>query len=123
APPWRFAGVAPLLLGSGAAGFSPPAVFELTGRDYQRWVERFSAGQDEVAVDVESRGDRIPYILPGPADGWAGGRHHRLRIQFAAPARDSLLVLAVPDAHEKSPPRLVVSANGHEVARVRIRPG
>jgi spermidine synthase len=120
---WRFAGVAALLLGVVAAGFSPPAVFELTGRDYQRWVERFSAGQDEVAVDVESRGDRIPYILPGPADGWAGGRHHRLRIQFAAPARDSLLVLAVPDAHEKSPPRLVVSANGHEVARVRIRPG
>ncbi|HEV8676653.1 MAG TPA: fused MFS/spermidine synthase [Methylomirabilota bacterium] len=120
---WVRAGLFALLIAAVAAGFSPPVRFQLLGRDYARWIERYSTGQTEAAIEVRDGTGAVPYILPGPADAWAGGIPHRFRIEFEVPRRDVLLRFAVPDAHDRLPPHLVIAANGHEVGRLAIRRG
>lgn len=122
-PVWLQVAALSLAAGLVASGFSPPVRVELIGRDHARWVERFTRGQVEAVVRVGGGEARVPYILPGPADEWAGGGPHRIRIEYAGPAEASLLLLEVPDTHAEQPPLLTVSANGREVGRVRVRRG
>jgi predicted membrane-bound spermidine synthase len=112
-----------VLVGLVAGGFAPPRVLELVGHDQERWVERFATGQDEVVVRVTDGGGSLPYVLPGPADTWAGGKPHRVRVPFTAPHGDHELLLKVADAHAQAPPLLAVSVNGREVGRIQLRPG
>ncbi|HLE43459.1 MAG TPA: fused MFS/spermidine synthase [Methylomirabilota bacterium] len=105
------------------SGFAAPVHFEAVGRDYARWVERFSAGQPDAVVDSADGGPAVPYILPGPADAWAGGTPHRLHVRFAAPREEVLLLLVAPDAHDQSPPRLTVAVNGRDVGEIRVARG
>ncbi len=121
APLW-IAGLA-LAAGVVAAGFSPPARFALMGRDLARWVERFGQGQEEAVVRVEAGAGRVPFILPGPADPWAGSVPHRIRVEFTGLREDALLLLEVPEAHAERSPRLTVAVNGRDVARIRVRRG
>ncbi len=111
------------LLGVAAGGFAPPLVFELIGHDQERWVERFVTGREEVAVRVEEGAGSLPYVFPGPADTWAGGKPHRLRIRFTAPPREYDLLLRVAESHSRTPPLLGVSVNGQEVGRLQVRKG
>ncbi len=58
-----------------------------------------------------------PYVHPGPADGWAGGRQHAFTISFALAAapRDATpcrLVVDFLDTQASSPPRFRASING-----------
>ena len=58
----------------------------------------------------------FPYVHPGPADGWAGGRQHTFLILFGlkeAPKDGScVLKLDFIDTQSQIPPRLGVSING-----------
>ncbi|MBM3882600.1 MAG: hypothetical protein FJ387_23245 [Verrucomicrobia bacterium] len=64
-----------------------------------------------------------PYVHPGPADGWAGGRPHTFTAVFGlkeAPAEadgdgECRLSLRLLDAHSAIPPRLRVRVNQHIV--------
>jgi alpha-mannosidase len=57
-----------------------------------------------------------PYVLPGPADGWAGGVAHTATIVFAAdrvaPTGDCRLTLHFINAHGGRPPVLKITVNG-----------
>jgi len=62
-----------------------------------------------------------PYVHPGPADAWAGGRQHTFSIAFglkAAPkAGKCRLILDLVDTQGQVPPRLRISINAHGVER------
>jgi len=59
-----------------------------------------------------------PYVQPGPADVWAGGRQHTFSIVFGlktAPSGGTCRFhLEFLDVHRSAPPRLKISINGHE---------
>lgn len=59
-----------------------------------------------------------PYVQPGPADVWAGGRQHTFSVVFglkAAPSSGTCRFhLEFLDVHRSAPPRLKISINGHE---------
>ncbi|MBI4603823.1 MAG: hypothetical protein HY721_17850, partial [Planctomycetes bacterium] len=57
-----------------------------------------------------------PYVHPGPADDWAGGREHTFVVLFglkAAPVPgDCRLRVDLVDTHSRAPPALRVAVNG-----------
>ncbi|RYX82293.1 hypothetical protein EON83_20080 [bacterium] len=77
-------------------------------------------GYDQFAADgfyavgrSDSR-EAWPFIHPGPADSWAGGRKHDFQIVFAlrsAPNSGSRLVVRFLDTQSRIPPRLRVQVN------------
>lgn len=78
----------------------------------------FTAGQSDPAKDW-------PYILPGPADAWAGRKTHTFAIHFQLPAAASdycQLVLDFVSAHESDPPLLALDING-EIIEKKLQPG
>lgn len=120
-PAWLWIGAASLLVGVAVSGFAPPVLVELVGRDRQRWAERFAAGEEDVVVDVRDGEGRVPAVLPGPADAWAGSRPHRLQLRVPAARGDLLLRLVVREADWANPPRLTLSVDGREVGWIRLR--
>ena len=68
----------------------------------------FVAGQSDAKQDW-------PYIQPGPADVWAGGKSHAFRILFGlsnAPGEGECeLVLDFVDTHSTQPPKLAINVN------------
>lgn len=58
-----------------------------------------------------------PYVQPGPADDWAGGRRHTFGVVFGLKTRPAAgqchLVLDLVDTHSAHPPRLAIEVNGH----------
>jgi len=60
-----------------------------------------------------------PYVQPGPADSWAGGRRHDFTILFglgkAASGGECRLRLDLADTQNQSAPKVQVSLNGHRV--------
>jgi len=68
----------------------------------------FVAGQSDSKQDW-------PYIQPGPADGWAGGKSHSFGIVFGLEAQPDggqcELVLDFVDTHSSQPPKLVIKVN------------
>jgi len=59
-----------------------------------------------------------PYVHPGPADDWAGGRQHTFKIVFgmkeAVAHGDCKLQVALLDTHGRTPPELRIEVNGRE---------
>ncbi len=73
---------------------------------------------DPTYVVGESEPGAWPYVLPGPVDGWAGGREHRGSIYFGlqgkrAPCR---FVCDFVETHYNAPPRLTLWLNGERVS-------
>jgi len=67
-----------------------------------------------------------PYVQPGPADVWAGGRPHTATVLFgleSPPSEDCELVLYLANTHYRSPPRVAISANGKIVLQETLPPG
>lgn len=67
-----------------------------------------------------------PYVHPGPADAWAGGRSHTFAILFGlekvpAPG-ECRLRLKLLDTHQAAPPELRIRINGRE-SRHRLPSG
>ncbi|MGH8022803.1 MAG: polysaccharide lyase family protein, partial [Limisphaerales bacterium] len=87
--------------------------------DYGRYSESFphdvnyDAGRSDPARDW-------PYILPGPADAWAGNKIHNFGIHFqmsrVEPGYYQLNVDFV-NTHDAAPPELVIDVNGSSVRR------
>ncbi len=69
----------------------------------------FVIGQSETKTDW-------PYVQPGPADAWAGGKSHTFTIMFgldAIPQKgDCQLVLDLIDTQSVVPPKLRIDING-----------
>ena len=67
-----------------------------------------------------------PYVHPGPADGWAGGRAHAFTIVFglqtAPQAGECKLQLDLVDTQKGVPPTLRIQINGQEFDRA-LPPG
>ncbi|MDX2972079.1 polysaccharide lyase family protein [Kribbella solani] len=66
------------------------------------------------------------YLMPGPADKWAGSKNHQVLFRFdlpEAPAKDLDLALWLIDSHAKIPGSAVLSVNGTTVDRLTFLPG
>ncbi|MCD6304175.1 MAG: GH92 family glycosyl hydrolase, partial [Planctomycetes bacterium] len=66
-----------------------------------------------------------PYVQPGPADTWAGGRAHTFRIYFglSADAAWGRLVVDLADTHGIRPPVLRIAVNGRAFEHATPRGG
>ncbi|MBN2269644.1 MAG: hypothetical protein JXN61_03465 [Sedimentisphaerales bacterium] len=68
----------------------------------------FVAGQSDAKQDW-------PYIQPGPADVWAGGKSHSFGIVFGLAAQpdggECELVMDFVDTHSSQPPKLAIKVN------------
>jgi alpha-mannosidase len=87
------------------------AEFALAPGGYSRFKNDgfFVVGSSEARKDW-------PYVQPGPADSWAGGRPHTFVVLFglkAVPAAgECRLQFNLIDTHGTSPPRLRIEVNG-----------
>lgn len=74
---------------------------------------------DPIFIVGQSTAKDVPYVLPGPADQWAGGRTHSDTIVFAlksVPASGRFSFYAMfHDAQSSIPPRLTLYVNGRKV--------
>ncbi|RMF93213.1 MAG: hypothetical protein D6741_13935 [Planctomycetota bacterium] len=74
---------------------------------------------DPVFVVGQSRPEADwPYVLPGPADTWAGGKRHTAVVLFGLkrlPDATAVLRVFLADSHDRSPPRLRLSLNGKTI--------
>ncbi len=92
------------------------AEFALAPSGYGQYREDgfFVVGRSEARRDW-------PYVHPGPADGWAGGRSHTFTVAFALEdgswEGESVLRVRLVDTHAGAPPELRVTVNGREFRR------
>ncbi len=74
----------------------------------------FPNGAMFVADQSDAKQD-WPYIQPGPADVWAGGKSHSFRIVFGLEAKPDggvcELVMDFVDTHSTQPPKLTIKVN------------
>lgn len=79
----------------------------------------FIVGQSEPKRDW-------PYVQPGPADTWAGGREHQFLIIFGLSQISTKgqceLVIDLIDTHQRGPPNLRIEVNGAPFER-QLPPG
>ncbi|MBC7350958.1 MAG: hypothetical protein H5U08_01260, partial [Thermogutta sp.] len=90
--------------------------------------DRFSQYREDpiYLVGVSEAAKDWPYVQPGPADVWAGGRPHTATILFGLetlPPEDCELVLSLANTHYRSPPRVAISVNGRVVSQQTLPPG
>lgn len=75
--------------------------------------------KDGFYLDGYSKPAAVPYILPGPADSWAGSRRHTDTFYFGLGTPDAQakfeLDLKFKDAQNTIPPKLKIAINGHEL--------
>ena len=67
-----------------------------------------------------------PYVHPGPADLWAGGRSHRFNIVFhleRAPKGRCRLTVGLINTHHTLPPLFLVEVNGKKVGHIETPHG
>lgn len=94
-------------------------VFDGSGGEFALTPDRYRLyNADPTYVVGASEPGTWPYVLPGPADSWAGGREHRGGIHFGlqgkpAPCR---FVCEFVETHYASPPRLALWMNGERLA-------
>jgi hypothetical protein len=90
--------------------------FAIAG-NYGEYSEKFpndvsyTVGRSDAARDW-------PFILPGPADGWAGNRTHAFAIHFQIGGVEPgyyQLVVDFVNTHDSGPPELVINVNGGAV--------
>jgi hypothetical protein len=90
--------------------------FALAPRGYAQFREDgfFVVGQSDPKRDW-------PYVHPGPADGWAGGRSHTFTVMFGlkrAPESGACtLQVDLVDTQKGAPPALRIQVNGREFRR------
>jgi hypothetical protein len=114
-----------LVLGAAAvASCERAVVFDLGPAGYSASVELFAEGAREVSVDPRARAAAVPYVLPGPADAWAGAVPHALRFRLGPPPRGGwALDLDAVETHDHAPPRLAVQVDETVVTRIQTRAG
>jgi alpha-mannosidase len=101
------------------------AEFALGPAGWQGYATTFPDDAD-LTVGVDGPARELPYIHPGPIDGWAGSRPHTftLRVNLtAAQVTSSYLTSHYLDTQEASPPRLDVSVNGAAIGSRQLARG
>ena len=109
-----------LLIAITAAGVGRQELFNLAAEDPARSVHRFATGAAEVEVTTQMPWSRVPAVLPGPADAWAGGSAHAVAVHVALQApRDRLLYVQTSRAR---PPELPAdpAPAGDSTAHLRV---
>jgi len=96
--------------------------FAIAG-DFPQYPARFP---DDVTVDLAAgeAASTVPYVLPGPQDGWAGGRAHSLTIRFPlerVPAGEGHFLAALIGSQGQYGQRQRVDING-EAATIVFPP-
>ena len=79
----------------------------------------YNAGKDQAKK-------QWPFIHPGPADTWAGGKAHPFTVDFKLkkkPKTACRLMLYVNDTNAGSPPVLSVKINDHELPSLQLPAG
>ena len=99
--------VAAALAAAVVAGFHRDVVFRLGPEDHARSVERFATGLRELKVNPRLPWARVPRVLPGPADDWAGGTAHAVTWPLGQrPVRGLVLDLSLaPESRLPPTPR------------------
>jgi hypothetical protein len=106
---WTGGVVGLALIAATVAAVARQTVFDLYPEDHTRSVTRFAEGAQEIEVDPRQPWARIPRILPGPADAWAGGTAHALAFPLGSrPARGFVLYLFLGDTRLLTPPAALV---------------
>lgn len=101
------------------------AEFALSGKHYSELPKAFPGSVYSYIVGDGDVSKDVPYVIPGPADSWAGSPNGTLMVRFGAKSFDKdaaqRLVIDFMEVHEGNPPRLEVSLNGYrtEVATPR----
>jgi alpha-mannosidase len=94
--------------------------FALAG-NYQGYAGQFPNDVNFVVGKSDPARD-WPYILPGPADAWAGHRSHTFTIHFQAPAAASNICCRLSvdfvSTHDSAPPLLAIGINGEKIGRL-----
>lgn len=76
----------------------------------------------EVPV-IKLGADTLPPQLPGPADAWAGGTNHTIRLTFQIEPGRYQLRMSFFDSHNAAPPLLALSLNGKRLTDIQTRAG
>lgn len=89
--------------------------FALYGRPYNTVKDHYPVGVALYTVGQSSASD-VPFVIPGPADSWAGSVNGGFMVHFGvknAPENVSLKFVAdFVEVHPSQPPRLEVKLNG-----------
>jgi hypothetical protein len=106
------------LVGLVAAGFARAQILDLDTEDDDRSVRRFGARAREVEVDARQPWARIPWILPGPGDDWAGGIPHVVTLRLGQRPRRPLMLFV--DVAGGLPPSWKVTAHARADVRAAL---
>jgi hypothetical protein len=112
-------GSALILVGLVAACIGRREVFDLRAEDPARSVRRFLGGAAEVEVTTQMPWSRVPAVLPGPADTWAGGSAHAIVMHPALPGRRALR-LHIQSGRARTEGPTVAVPTRETTGRVRI---
>src|SRR5262245_6561266 len=116
--------IACALGGSLSALLDRRVLLDLRPGRYDLAVARFATGVPSVDVQPAAPAADLPYILPGPADAWAGGGPHTLRLHLPVRSERRLVLdLWAVETHADLPPVLGVAVDEATVAVVRTRRG
>ncbi|WP_433164507.1 polysaccharide lyase family protein [Kribbella sp. CA-247076] len=97
----------------------------LSPNGYASYPTRFPADVD-YTFGTSTPATDWSYLLPGPADRWAGSRNHRATFRFqltAVPEQDLDLALWLIDSHASLAGSAVMTVNGSEVERLTFANG
>lgn len=92
---------------------------------YQDFSKAFAGGVSHTIGKGDPAKD-WPYIHPGPADAWAGGKSHTFQVLFSlkrAPKTACRLTLSLVAAQNMAPPAVSVSVNGHACGAAQLPGG
>jgi len=93
--------------------------------DFGSYPKLFPARRPVFTVGASDPARHWPFIHPGPADSWAGGRVHPLAVRFSLPEEPRgvfTLRIELCDAHSRQPPTYTISI-GERTGRFRLKPG
>ena len=99
--------------------------FALSPKGYAGYPARFPSDVDYTFGTSTPSAD-WSYLLPGPADKWAGSKNHRATFRFeltAVPEQDLDLALWLIDSHASLAASAVLTVNGTEVDRLTFANG
>ena len=97
----------------------------LSPKGYAEYPTRFPADVDYTFGTSTPAAD-WSYLLPGPADKWAGSKNHRATLRFdlpAVPSQDLDLALWLIDSHASLAASALLTVNGVEVGRLAFANG
>jgi hypothetical protein len=106
------------LAGLAAAGVAREQILDLDTEDDDRSIRRFGASAPEVDVDPRHPWARIPRILPGTGDDWAGGIPHAVTLHLGQRPRRPLMLFV--DVAGGLPPSWKVTAHAHTDVRAAL---